>query len=525
MINLKKLRESIVLITSAKKPNLIGTGFPFYREQNYIYLLTCAHVVEDMGDEENIRVNNFPVEVLAVGNIKGFDLAVLRIKQLLSIPILRLMALDGEQEISFKIKVPGFFLWGENKALRRKTIKGIMTVEVDGERAFQIIENLPEEAAIGKLKIDKGELQSGYSGAPVIDLETGFVVGVTTHKNDKEGKFGTAISIEALEKIWPEMPLEVSQQIIVEPVENLDNLSVEETVVEPLEISDNLSAEKIQPEPVENYDNLSAEETIVEPLETSDNLSVEETPVKPVEISDNLSAEETQVEPVESSENLSAEETQVEPVEISENLSAEETQTEPVENLDNLPVEEIQTEPVENPDNLSAEEIIALEQIALKQLDVPDNSPAQQITPPFDVIKVNRKGEEIYRRSHQARFFTEDLGNGVILEMIYIPGGTFIMGSPENEKGRYDKESPQHQVTLQPFYMSKYPITQSQYQAIMKKNPSHFKWGNRPVENVSWYNATKFCQKLSQEMGKNYGLPSESQWEYACLISCPDKSA
>ncbi len=64
--------------------------------------------------------------------------------------------------------------------------------------------------------------------------------------------------------------------------------------------------------------------------------------------------------------------------------------------------------------------------------------------------------------------------------------------------------------------MSKYPITQNQYQAIMGKNPSYFKGGKRPVENVSWYDATEFCQKLSQKTGKNYGLPSESQWEYAC---------
>ncbi len=112
--------------------------------------------------------------------------------------------------------------------------------------------------------------------------------------------------------------------------------------------------------------------------------------------------------------------------------------------------------------------------------------------------------------------FNEDLGKGVILEMLAIPGGTFLMGSPENEEEISGRESPQHQVILQPFYMSKYPITQNQYQAIMGKNPSHFKGGNRPVEFVSWYDATEFCQKLSQKTGKTYRLPRESQWEYAC---------
>ncbi|MDY6990988.1 MAG: formylglycine-generating enzyme family protein [Cyanobacteriota bacterium] len=134
----------------------------------------------------------------------------------------------------------------------------------------------------------------------------------------------------------------------------------------------------------------------------------------------------------------------------------------------------------------------------------------------LDVITVNIKGEEINRHSYKAVFFTEDLGNGVMLEMVAIPGGTFMMGSTENEAARSDDESPQHEVTLQPFYMSKYPITQNQYQAIMGENPSHFKGGNRPVECVSWCNATKFCQKLSQKTWKTYRLPSESQWEYAC---------
>ncbi|MGD1806850.1 formylglycine-generating enzyme family protein, partial [Dapis sp. BLCC M126] len=187
------------------------------------------------------------------------------------------------------------------------------------------------------------------------------------------------------------------------------------------------------------------------------------------------------------------------------------TQVKPVETSEDLSVEETQVKPVEISEDLSAEEIIAL-----KKLDVPKNSPAQQITPPFDVIKVNSKGEEISRLSDKARFFTEDLGNGAILEMIYIPGGTFMMGSPENEEGRRDNESPEHEVTLEPFYMSKYPITQSQYQAIMKKNPSYFKGGKRPVEKVSRYDAKEFCQRLSQKTGKNYRLPSESQWEYAC---------
>ncbi|WP_293155533.1 bifunctional serine/threonine-protein kinase/formylglycine-generating enzyme family protein [Okeania sp. SIO2C9] len=134
----------------------------------------------------------------------------------------------------------------------------------------------------------------------------------------------------------------------------------------------------------------------------------------------------------------------------------------------------------------------------------------------FEVVTINNFGKIINRTPGNARQKIEDLGNGIKLEMVYIPGGSFIMGSPENEQGRSSDESPQHQVTLQPFYMSKYPITQEQYQAIMGENPSHFTGKSHPVENVTWHNATEFCQRLSEKIGKIYRLPSESQWEYAC---------
>ncbi|MGD1806161.1 SUMF1/EgtB/PvdO family nonheme iron enzyme [Dapis sp. BLCC M126] len=134
----------------------------------------------------------------------------------------------------------------------------------------------------------------------------------------------------------------------------------------------------------------------------------------------------------------------------------------------------------------------------------------------FEVVTVNNSGKIINRAEGSARQKIADLGNGIKLEMVYVPGGSFLMGSPENEAERNSDESPQHQVTIQPFYMSKYPITQNQYQAIIGKNPSNFKGGSRPVEKVNWHNAVEFCRKLSEKTGKIYRLPSESQWEYAC---------
>ncbi|MEG4288837.1 formylglycine-generating enzyme family protein [Microcoleus sp. C2C3] len=135
----------------------------------------------------------------------------------------------------------------------------------------------------------------------------------------------------------------------------------------------------------------------------------------------------------------------------------------------------------------------------------------------FDVITVDSYGQESSRRKSFASFFPEDLGHGIILEMVYIPGGTFMMGSPNDEAGREDRESPQHQVTVPAFYVGKYPITQAQWEAVMGNiNPSYFKGEKRPVEDVCWYDAVEFCEKLSETTGKTYRLLSEAEWEYAC---------
>jgi len=135
------------------------------------------------------------------------------------------------------------------------------------------------------------------------------------------------------------------------------------------------------------------------------------------------------------------------------------------------------------------------------------------------------KGSEIQRSRKKSRLFIEGLGNGVNLEMVAIPGGTFIMGSPENEEGYDSSQSPQHQVTVPPFFMGKYPVTQKQWQAVaalekvkidLESDLSYFKGDNLPVERVSWGHAQEFCARLSKKTNKAYRLPSEAEWEYAC---------
>ncbi|MEH2059135.1 MAG: SUMF1/EgtB/PvdO family nonheme iron enzyme [Nostoc sp.] len=134
----------------------------------------------------------------------------------------------------------------------------------------------------------------------------------------------------------------------------------------------------------------------------------------------------------------------------------------------------------------------------------------------FEVVTVNAKGNITNRNNCEAKYFVEDLGNGVTLEMVEIQGGTFMMGSPEEEAERYEYESPLHQVTVPKFFMGKYAVTQAQYQAIMGSNPSKFKGEKRPVEKVSWDEAVEFCKKLSQKTEHTYRLPTEAEWEYAC---------
>jgi formylglycine-generating enzyme required for sulfatase activity len=125
--------------------------------------------------------------------------------------------------------------------------------------------------------------------------------------------------------------------------------------------------------------------------------------------------------------------------------------------------------------------------------------------------------------NREAEGFTQKLANGESLGMVYIPPGKFLMGSPDGEGYKWEK--PQHQVTISPFYMSKYPVTQSQWRSVaalpqeqrkLHPAPSGFKGDNRPVESVSWHDAVEFCARLSKSTKQVYRLPSEAEWEYAC---------
>ena len=102
------------------------------------------------------------------------------------------------------------------------------------------------------------------------------------------------------------------------------------------------------------------------------------------------------------------------------------------------------------------------------------------------------------------------------LEMVLIPAGTFMMGSPESEDRPWDNET-QHKVTLtKPFYFGKFTITQEQWKLLMGNNPSQTKGAKLPVTDVSWDDCQDFIKKLNANSSGGYRLPTESEWEYAC---------
>ncbi|MCB0214114.1 MAG: serine protease [Anaerolineae bacterium] len=216
------LDDKVALITG-KEPNQFGTGFVIHKDQYATYLLTCTHVINAVGWEEALQVDYKPATVVAFDPEDGFDLAVLRVEGVLETPILPLK-ISALKDMS--IITAGFSLYGSNQRTIQK-ISGTLHEQgkVDSAR-------LQTRIICWHLKFE-GEylLERGYSGAPVVDAATNLVLGVI-NKRKGAGERGLAISIEALPKIWPEMPPELLAEPLLpqkktQPREPLMNLTSE----------------------------------------------------------------------------------------------------------------------------------------------------------------------------------------------------------------------------------------------------------------------------------------------------------
>ena len=182
----------------------------------------------------------------------------------------------------------------------------------------------------------------------------------------------------------------------------------------------------------------------------------------------------------------------------------------------------------------SVDQEVALKTIALAIKEA--LAPHQDSPPPIRLLL------RLLRWPARTQVFYEKLGVTASLTMVRIPAGSFQMGSAEQEPGRHANEGPVHTVTLAEFLIGQTPITQAQWRAVARWTPQQGeRWGRelnpepakfqgeearllagetntdgRPVERVSWLEAIEFCSRLSQRTGRNYTLPSEAQWEYAC---------
>ncbi|MGH9756001.1 MAG: SUMF1/EgtB/PvdO family nonheme iron enzyme [Blastocatellia bacterium] len=134
----------------------------------------------------------------------------------------------------------------------------------------------------------------------------------------------------------------------------------------------------------------------------------------------------------------------------------------------------------------------------------------------FTTARVDRYGNVTKIPDQTVSGFVEDLGNGVKLEMVKVPGGVFDMGLPSDESQREDNEVLRRGVRVNGFFIGRFEVTQAQWRAVMGDNLNpYFKGANLPIEKVSWEDAIEFCRRLSRRTGREYRLPTEAEWEYA----------
>ncbi|KAB8335219.1 hypothetical protein SD80_002430 [Scytonema tolypothrichoides VB-61278] len=207
-------QDSVILITSSdpnlQKRRVFGTGFVIHHTDEASYLLTCAHVVRDVGGEALVLADSIPATVVANGESKGFDLAVLRVQRLWC-PAL---CLSVSSAVAKHFAIAGFYAFDQKETRLLREIQGYL-----GKQSFIPSTDGRERIKAWDLHIEGEDiLQPGYSGSPVVDRTSGEVLAMVSHQVGK-GEKGLAIAIEAIQNIWHSMPYELlkTNNVISEP--------------------------------------------------------------------------------------------------------------------------------------------------------------------------------------------------------------------------------------------------------------------------------------------------------------------
>lgn len=197
------LDVSVTLITSESSENPdFGSGFVIHQEGGTSFILTCAHVVRDVGGVTSIKIGTNLATVVGLGEEKGCDLAVLKVDGLSGKTPLKLCNSASEGK---RIVIAGYYQ-NETRVKTLRKISGVI-----GERI--VLELNEDRTTAWDIEIDENSkyfLQPGYSGSPVVDEQTGATIGVISQR-EREGRQGLAISIESLRKIWQELPSSLIQ--------------------------------------------------------------------------------------------------------------------------------------------------------------------------------------------------------------------------------------------------------------------------------------------------------------------------
>jgi formylglycine-generating enzyme required for sulfatase activity len=142
----------------------------------------------------------------------------------------------------------------------------------------------------------------------------------------------------------------------------------------------------------------------------------------------------------------------------------------------------------------------------------------------FKMAKVTPMGELSVCEDRQVYGYVEDLDDGLNIDLVAIPGGSFMMGNTEAKRSE-DNDLQLHHVDIRPFFLSRFVITQTQWQKVVNLpkvnidlplNESRHEGENRPIEQISWEEAVEFCNRLTLLTGREYRLPTEAEWEYSC---------